>query len=107
MPTLLDLLGIRYYTNLLYGTSAFAEKQSVLYSRAYDIFVSDGIVGRSVNNLLFRDESVTEEMFETYRATAIELVDKIKHCDYIFLQDYFDEKGKLELYHQKMHAINP
>ena len=107
MPTLLDLLGIRYYTNLWYGTSAFAEKQSVLYSRAYDIFVSDGIVGRSVNNLLFRDDSVTDEMLETYKATGVELVEKIKHCDYIFLQDYFDGKGKLDLFHQKMHAINP
>ena len=106
VPTLLDLLGIRYYTNLCYGTSAFAEKQSVLYSRAYDIFVSDGIVGRSVNNLLFRDASVTDEMLATYKATGIELVNKIKHCDYIFLQDYFDDDGKLDLFHQKMHAIN-
>lgn len=106
VPTLLDLLGIRYYTNLWYGTSAFADKASVLYSRAYDIFVSDGIVGKSVNNLLFRDASVTDEMLATYKTTATELVNKIKHCDYIFLQDYFDSEETLAKFHEKMRAIN-
>jgi phosphoglycerol transferase MdoB-like AlkP superfamily enzyme len=48
VPTLLDLLGINYYTNLYYGHSVFSDEQSVLYTRAYDNFIGDGILRRSV-----------------------------------------------------------
>ena len=34
VPTLLDLFGIHYYTNMYYGHSVFSNEQSVLYSRA-------------------------------------------------------------------------
>lgn len=106
MPTLLDLLGIRYYTNLYYGTSVFHDDVSVLYSRAYNIFVSDGIVGRSVNTLLFRDTDVTDERLALHQATATKLVEKIKYCDYIFLQDYFDTDETLQKFQSKMLALN-
>ncbi len=102
--TILDLLGIHYYENLYYGTSVFSDKASVLYSRAYDTFIGSGIVGRSVNNLLYKHPNAD---VETYRQTAINLVEKIKHCDYIYKQNYFGNAENMALYRQKMAAIIP
>lgn len=106
VPTLLDLLGIEYYTNLYYGNSVFSDKQSVLYTRAYDNFISDGIVARSVNKVLYRDKSVTDAQFNAYKAEATMLVDKIKYCDYIFKQDYFGSEEKLALFQENMRQLN-
>lgn len=106
VPTVLDLLGVNYYTNLYYGNSVLSDKQSVLYSRAYDNFFSDGIVARSVNNVLYRHESVTDEQLNAYKAEGAALVEKIRYCDYIFKQDYFAQDGKLAMFEEKMLAIN-
>ena len=105
-PTILDLLGVNYYSNLYYGNSVLSDKQSVLYSRAYDNFFSDGIVARSVNNILYRHESVTDEQLQAYKAEGAALVEKIRYCDYIFRQDYFGQNGKQTMFEEKMLAIN-
>ncbi len=102
--TILDLLGIHYYENLYYGTSVFNEEESVLYSRAYDTFIASGIVGTSVNNLLYKHPNAD---VETYKTSAIKLVNKIKHCDYIYKQNYFGNEENMQLYLQKMAEINP
>jgi phosphoglycerol transferase MdoB-like AlkP superfamily enzyme len=106
VPTLLDLLGINYYSNLYYGNSIFSDKQSVLYTRAYDNFISDGIVSRSVNKMLYRDKSVTDAQFNAYKTEATALVQKIKYCDYIFKQDYFGTDEKLALFQENMRQLN-
>lgn len=106
VPTILDLFGIRYYTNMYYGHSVFSEEQSVLYSRAYDFFLSDGIQGKSVNNMLYVHSSVTKEEIAAYKAEATKLVDRIKHCDYIFRQDYFAKQSNYDTFVAKMKAIN-
>jgi hypothetical protein len=33
-------------------------------------------------------------------------VDRIKHCDYIFKQDYFGDEEKMLLFRQKMAELN-
>ncbi len=106
VPTLLDLMGIRYYTNMYYGNSVFSEKESVLYSRAYDVFVSSGILGKSVNNIVYRNASVTDEQLRTFKTEATALVEKIKYCDYIFKQDYFGNATHLKTFREKMKEIN-
>ncbi|MBQ8394029.1 MAG: LTA synthase family protein [Clostridia bacterium] len=106
VPTLLDLLGIRYYTNLYYGHSVFDDAQSVLYSRAYDTFISDGLVGKSVNKLIYRHEGVSQAAIDAYRAEGVRLVEKIKYCDYIFRQDYFAEGENLTQYQESMRKLN-
>ena len=106
VPTLLDLLGIEYYTNLYYGNSIFSENQSVLYTRAYDNFISDGIVSRSVNKLLYRYQNVTEAQLTAYKAEATALVQKIKYCDYIFKQDYFGTQENLTQFQENMRKLN-
>ncbi len=106
VPTLLDLLGIKYYENLYYGYSVFSNEQSVLYSRAYDNFISDGIVSRSLNKSLYRGSMVTDEAYNAFKSEGARLVEKIKHCDYIFKQDYFAQNGNLKEFQDKMKAIN-
>ena len=105
-PTLLDLLGVKYYENMFYGHSVFSEKVSVLYSRAYDIFVGDGIVGTSVNKLVYRSPLVTDNQLTAFKTEAVSLVEKIKHCDYIFKQDHFGKTATLEKFRTKMQEIN-
>ena len=105
-PTVLDLLGINYYTNLYYGNSVLSDKQSVMYSRAYDNFFSDGIVARSVNTILYRGKNVTEAQMTAYKQGGAALVEKIKYCDYIFKQDYFGQDGKQTMFEEKMREIN-
>ena len=106
VPTVLDLLGIRYYSNLYYGNSVLSDKQSVLYSRAYDTFISDGIVARSVNNVLYRGDMVTDAQLSAYKSAGTALVEKIKYCDYIFRQDYFADEGNLAQFKENMLKIN-
>ena len=127
VPTLLDLLGIRYYANMYYGHSIFdydivkdvegqptqnpdgsylrKPVESVLYSRSYDIFVFEGIVGRSVITHLFKQENLTAARIKQYEDEAKRLVDKIKHCDYIFKQDFFSNNANKQKFQDKLTSI--
>lgn len=122
-PTVLDLLGINYFTNMYYGTSVFNDEVSVLYSRGYDIFLRNGIISRSVKNILYSyytadpvrsDKEIDRYMpQETYAAmmnsfdtAAQNLVEKIKYCDYIFKKDYFGNAGNFAQYKGRMLTIN-
>ena len=123
VPTLLDLLGINYYTNMYYGNSVFHEEESMLYSRGYDIFLREGIISRSVKRILYsyyvpegtknianeeRFMSQTEytAMMEKFDTDAQALVEKIKYCDYIFEKDYFSNEGNLAQFKGRMLTIN-
>ncbi|MBQ9728391.1 MAG: LTA synthase family protein [Clostridia bacterium] len=106
VPTLLDLMGIRYYTNMYYGTSVFSAEESVLYSRAYDVFIGDGIWGKSVNNPLYLHESVTAEKLNAFQTKAKALVEKIQHCDYLFRQNYFSNAQNYATFIQNMRTLN-
>ncbi len=106
VPTLLDLLGIRYFSNLYYGNSVYSEEQSVLYSRAYGILVDEGIVGRSINQLLYQAPSVTNDQLEDFRTRTRYLVKKIRVTDQIFRQDYFGKKKNLQSYTSQFRKLN-
>ena len=113
VPTLMDMLGIHYYTNMYYGHSVFAEEQSVLYTRAYDNFIGDGILRRSAKSELYMYDGLTEtgvkvsDTVAAFEKEAAELVQRIKYCDYIFKQDHFGVKANYEKFQQKMREINP
>jgi phosphoglycerol transferase MdoB-like AlkP superfamily enzyme len=112
VPTLLDLLGIRYYTNLYYGHSVFSDTESVLYSRAYDYFIGDGILRRSVKDDMYLYDGLTEtgksvaETLADFEKEGVELVQRIKYCDYIFKQDHFGTKKNYDNFQQKLKALN-
>ncbi len=105
VPTILDLLGIRTYENMYYGNSVFNSRESVLYSRAYGIFVGDGIVCRSLNNFLYVSDMVSKEYQQQFRTEAKELIDEIRYCDQVFYQDYFGDKKNYSTFIENMKKI--
>lgn len=105
VPTLLDLLGIRTYENIYYGNSVFGNQESVLYSRAYGIFIGDGIVCRSLNNLLYISDMVSKEYQEQFKNEAKQLINEIEYCDQLFYQDYFADEKNYETFIKNMLKI--
>lgn len=128
MPTLMDLLGIKYYSNMYYGHSLFdytevtdeegmpvrdenglvvrLPVESVLYSRSYDVFVYDGIVGRTVITPLYRQAELTDARMKAYEEEAKRLVEKIKYCDYMFKQDFFADADNAADFAARLQSLN-
>ncbi len=112
VPTLLDLLGIKYYENLYYGHSVFAKEQSVLYSRAYDVFVGDGILRRSVKGDTYLYDGLTEtgayvaDTVAAFEREGTKLVEKIEYCDYVFRQNHFGSVSNYQRFQDNMKKIN-
>lgn len=106
VPTVLDLLGINIYSNMFYGNSVFSPKESVLYSRAYGVFIGEGVVGRSMNSILYKDKAVSNEYMRYFNEESSKLVTKIKYCDQLFYQNYFGEEKNLNFFYEKMKEIN-
>lgn len=89
VPTIFDLLGINFNANLYFGNSAYSDETSILYSRAYAVFLDDKIYFTHINNLLYvKDESHIEVAEER----ALEFLTKLQYCDRIFHNDYFGIK---------------
>ncbi|MBQ8430619.1 MAG: sulfatase-like hydrolase/transferase [Clostridia bacterium] len=111
VPTLFDLLGINYYSNLYFGHSIFADTVSVLYSRAYDIFITDSMYFVSLNNIKYirADQPTTnkdpalkyadissydsEDHINEVEDEAKLMLKKLDSCNRIFYNDYFARKN--------------
>lgn len=131
LPTLLDLCGINVYGNLYFGHSAFEYDTSVLYSRAYDIFITDNMYFVSLNNIKYirkdnpaanNDPALkyadisnydSEQHINEVEIEAKKLLDKLSVCNRIFYNDYFDRKNiedntktNMQIFIQKLKAIN-
>ena len=79
LPTILDMFGIKGYKNLYFGTSMFVDGiESIIFSRAYGIFVTDKLICYSVKNLLYTSEGFTDEDLADFEARA-----KI-HLEYVY-----------------------
>ncbi|MDE6201258.1 MAG: sulfatase-like hydrolase/transferase [Clostridiales bacterium] len=88
-PTILDLLGVTVFSNLNYGVSAFSPEESILYSRAYDKFLTDKIYFNSLSNIIYKAPDVDAEYLDDVEKKATVLLDKISHVNRIFAADYF------------------
>lgn len=89
LPTMMSLLGIRYYTNLYYGNSVFADEESVLYSRAYDVFITDRLYFTSLDNILYAAPDVDGGYCKNVEKRALELLEKVTYVNRIFAADFF------------------
>lgn len=90
LPTLLDLLGIDGWKNLYFGTSAFIpDIESVIYSRAYGIFVTDKLICYSLKNVLFKAKGFSAEDKRDFEARAKLHLKKLEHVDKIYYSNYF------------------
>ena len=131
VPTLFDLAGINIYGNLYFGHSAFEWDTSVLYSRAYDMFITDNMYFVSLNNikyirkdnpLLNNDPALkyadikyydSEEHLIEVEIEGKKLLDKLSVCNRIFYNDYWGRKNindntktNAEIFVEKLKEIN-
>lgn len=95
MPTILDVLGIIGFKNLMYGVSAFSDESSVLYSRAYDRFVTDKAYFNSINYITYKAPDADIKEIEE---KCITLLDKISHVNRMFAGDFFKGERETEYY---------
>ncbi len=131
LPTLFDLIGINFYSNLYFGNSIFSETESMLYSRAYNVFITDSAFFSNIKNIKWiRDEDDTEanEAASKYayldeyskdahmadiEARARTVLERLDACNRIFYNDYFDRPNinnkdlkNSEIFAQKMKELN-
>lgn len=90
LPTVLDIFGIDGYKNLYFGTSMFVEDvESVIYSRAYAVFVTDKLMCRSSKRLLYTGENYSWEYMQDFINRATIHLKKLEYIDKIYNNDYF------------------
>lgn len=105
VPTLYDLLGINFNKNMYFGNSAFSDETSILYSRAYNVFLDDQIYFTYINNPLYLKN---EEHLEVAEQRALALNKKLFYCDRIFHNDFFgieDSNGSKTYYNNYVEYI--
>lgn len=96
IPTIFDLFGIQGYKNLYYGSSMFLKDvESVIFSRAYGIFVTDKLICYSADELLYTSIDFKDEDLEDFKKRAEILLKKQEYLDKIYYNDYFKEKSML------------
>ncbi len=105
LPTIMDLLGIRYYENLYYGHSVFAEEESILYSRAYDVFMTDKMYFTSMQHITWKDGTADEAYISQVAARAEKLMKKYGYVNRMFAGDYFRGE-RLQEFEENMRNLN-
>lgn len=106
VPTVLDLFGIKYYSNLYYGNSIFSNNVSLLYTKAYDVFINDKILFSSIDNILYKNSSLTNEYITQIENQSKDLLKKIYYHNHIFYYDYFGNSSNNNIYLQRVENIN-
>ena len=106
VPTILDLFGIKYFSNLYSGNSIFSDETSLLYSKAFDIFVYDGLFYSNINKLLFKREDITNDLIKEVEEKSLELLEKIYYFNHIFEYNYFKNETNYNKFINKMQSIN-
>lgn len=94
VPTLLDLLGKKYNSNLYLGTSLFDDNnydtQNVFFSLQGGIF-NDLIYTINGNDLVYTELEDYEEALNTYRIASKYILNKIKYIEQIYNYNMFDK----------------
>ena len=106
VPTLLDMFGFNYYTNMYYGTSIFHDEESILYSRAYDIFLTDKVYFTSLTNISYKAKDVDDQYISQIETKALTILEKIEYINQIFYQDFFKKEVNYKAYIDNINSIN-
>jgi len=119
------------YGNLYFGHSAFEIQESVMYSRAYDMFITDNMYFVSLNNIKYiRNDGASlvndpankyadlstydkEDHINNVEIEAKKLLKKLSVCNRIFYNDYFARTNitdntttNLQIFKEKLLSIN-
>ena len=94
VPTLLDLFGYDFNSNLYLGTSAFIEENydidNVFFSLQGGIF-NDKIYTINGYDLIYTELTEYKEELETVRIASEGILNKLKYIEYIYNYNMFDE----------------
>ncbi len=104
-PTILDLFGINYYSNLYYGNCIFNDDTSILYSKAFDVFMTDKILFSNINNPLYKKD-INDEYLNIIEEKSIALLKKIYYTNHLFHYNYFNNKNNYQTYLNNYTRIN-
>lgn len=98
LPTILDIFGIQGYKNLYYGTSMFIKDvESVIFSRAYGIFITNKLICYSAEELIYKSKDYTQDDYDSFIKRAKILLKKQEYLDKIYYNDYFKNLKEDEL----------
>ena len=90
VPTILDIFGMDGWKNLYFGNSIFVpDVESIVFSRNYGMFISNKLVGYSLNSLKYESEDLTFEDRYDFEKRALIHMEKLKYIDKIYYSDYF------------------
>ena len=89
IPTIFDIFGIKGYKNLYFGNSMFTDVETVIFSRAYGIFVTDKLICYSANDIIYKASDYTQEDYESFLERSEILLEKMEYMDKIYYNDYF------------------
>jgi len=89
VPTVLDIFGIKGWDSLYLGKTIFIDSESIIYSRAYGIFVTDKLICYSANELLYQCENFDEIDLASFVERAEKHLSKLEFIDKILYSDYF------------------
>ena len=89
LPTVYDLLGIKYFNNMFFGHSVFSVIESVLYSRVYKEFIASKVYFYSLNNIIYKAPDADEAYMYQIVDLSTELIVKLEHINRVFYNDFF------------------
>lgn len=104
--TILDMFGFNYYSNMYYGHSIFSDEESVLYSKALDVFITDKLFFSNINNLLYKDSNVSDDYIKEIENKCKKLLKKIYYTNHLFDYDYFKNEKNYMKYVSNFESIN-
>jgi hypothetical protein len=89
-PTLFELFGIPAWENLYLGSTIFNyDKESIIYSRAYNIFINDKYIAYSLNDIKYQAPEATKETKCAFESEALSYLKKLDCINKIFCDNYF------------------
>lgn len=91
VPTLLDILGIKYYENIYYGHSVFSNTPTIIYSRGYGYWLDTYSYFLNINHFLWMNlDKIREDGFITDMEAYLESY----NIAYTKKSEYTDEELK-------------
>ncbi len=90
IPTVFDIFGIKGYENLYFGSSMLVDDiESIIFSRAYGIFITDKLICYGANNLIYKSPSYKKADYDSFISRAEVHLNKLQYLDKIYYNDYF------------------
>lgn len=105
-PTILDMFGIKYYKNLYYGNSIFSDDVSILYSKAFNVFIAEGLMFANINNIMFKDKGLSDDYIKEIENKCLSLLKKIYYVNHLFEFNYFKNSNHYNKYINSFNSLN-